>query len=953
MSHQIVECPGCLSKLRVREAPTTITLHCPRCGEYLSVEPPERPSAPPPPAAAVPRSAPARPVPTAEPKSIAPQKSSAATSPSRSATSRPTPKSSAPSATRKSPPKSKPPGKSRSAYDAQDDPWGTDDYEDSYTSPPARNRTQPRRQPSSGKGAFFWVGMSIVVMALVGGAWMFFGSGDESSSGIQPLASSDPPVFGSPDPSQSGFPAAAPSGLTPNPPLAQATPPGTGFGSPAPNSGAAAGNPGAGAFASAAISSNQRKLRYQWKPGAEHIYQFTIEVGPEDDVTRTTGSCTYRVAGAQNTPTTEEEGSGTGFVVSANGILATCAHVVEGAKRIEVQLGGQTYPAQIISMDPRTDVALIRVNASGLPVLPLADSESVQLAEEVRAIGFPLSDVLGTGVKVTTGTVAGIVQDRDHGKRIQIDAAINPGNSGGPVVNGAGQVIGIASAKLSGSSVTSVGFAAPVNQLRTLAAAQSVTLGTAAAAQDLAGPEVARRVTPSVAYIRVWGSSGGQVHELSFAASFSESAVASRGRIPRMPSFGNFSNDSGKVMVNALGEVLEFNGEAQLPGVLGPVGVFFLEPLDAYSESQWQVENEQTLTRIKRDEGPFGGRMGPGFGPRMRGPRGFGPPGFGPPGFGQPQEEVLEEIPAVERVMYSAGQTLNDRISLSKKYEFSAIRSNNQPYMNIRGEGTLVFDMTQGMPASLDYRATIEQNDTNASVRIPLHVTYTLRNPEEVKQEREALAKKAEEDRKRAEEERSTPNPMLVDELIADIRKAEGGGGASAPLARLAKIAVVEEKRSEILRIVKNHMKNTDGFVRKSATEAFCHWATKSDADELAELVTGKDGLLFEARKTALQTLGQFKDPKYIPTLIQATKEGSLRDAAKDALIAFGPEAEQAIIEGFGGLQDSTAQSACLDVIKKIGTEKSVPFLEQLTSGGNASVKHNAEQALNAIRSRL
>ena len=945
MSHQIVECPGCLSKLRVREAATTITLHCPRCGEYLSVEPPEQPTRP---VAAAPRSAPARAVPAAEPKPIAPPKPSAAASPSRPATTRPTTKSSVPPPTRTSTPKSKPPRKSQSTYNAQDDPWGTDDYEDSYTSPPARSRTQPRRQPSDGKGVFFWGGMGLVVLGLLGGAWMFFGSDNEAGSGIQPLASSDPAASGSPNLNQNGIPAAAPSGLIPVPPLAQATPPASGFGSTAPDSGAASGNPGAGAFASAAISSNQRKLRYQWKPGAEHIYQFTIEVGPQEDVTRTTGSCTYRVAGAQNKPTTEEEGSGTGFVVSANGILATCAHVVEGAKRIEVQLGGQTYPAQVISMDPRSDVALIRVNASGLPALPLADSETVQLAEEVRAIGFPLSDVLGTGVKVTTGTVAGIVQDKDHGKRIQIDAAINPGNSGGPVVNGAGQVIGIASAKLSGSSVTSVGFAAPVNQLRTLAAAQSLSLGTAAAAQKLAGPEVARRVTPSVAYIRVWGSSGGQVHELTFVASFSESAVASRGRIPRMPSFGGFSNDNGKLMVNALGEVLEFQGETQLPGVLGPVGVFFLEPLDAYSESQWQVENEQTLTRIKREEGPFGGRMGPGFGPRMRGPRGFGPPGFG-----QPQEEVVEEIPAVERVMYSAGQTLNDRISLSKKYEFSAIRSNNQPYMNIRGEGTLVFDMTQGMPASLDYRATIEQNDENATVRIPLHVTYTLRDPEEVKREREALAKKAEEDRKKAEDERSNPNPMLVDELIAEIRKAEGGGGASSPLARLGKIAVVEEKRSEILRIVRNHMKNTDGFVRKSATEAFCHWATKSDADELAQIVTGNDGLLFEARKTALQTLGQFKDPKYMPTLIQATKESSLRDAAKDALIAFGPESEQAIIEGFGSLSDFSAQSACLDVIKKIGTEKSVPFLEQLTTGGNGLVKHHAEQALNAIRARL
>ena len=67
----------------------------------------------------------------------------------------------------------------------------------------------------------------------------------------------------------------------------------------------------------------------------------------------------------------------------------------------------------------------------------------------------------------------------------------------------------------------------------------------------------------------------------------------------------------------------------------------------------------------------------------------------------------------------------------------------------------------------------------------------------------------------------------MVDTLLAEIRMAEGGGGAAQPLSKLGEIAVVEDKRDGVLRVARNHMKNSNGFVRKSATEAFCHWASK------------------------------------------------------------------------------------------------------------------------------
>ena len=210
-------------------------------------------------------------------------------------------------------------------------------------------------------------------------------------------------------------------------------------------------------------------LRYAWTPGREYPYRLTIEAQVGDVTERTLGLCTYQVTNAPNVVVIQkpQEGSGTAFVVGSDGVLATCAHVVKDAKQIEVTLGTQRYAAQVIGLSPNRDIALIRIAAKDLPTLPLSDSETVQLAQPIRVVGYPLSDVLGRNVKVTSGTVSGLNQDA-NGKTFQIDASINPGNSGGPVVNEFGEVVAIASAKLTGQVVSAVGFAVPINDAKSL-----------------------------------------------------------------------------------------------------------------------------------------------------------------------------------------------------------------------------------------------------------------------------------------------------------------------------------------------------------------------------------------------------------------------------------------------------------------------------------------------------
>ena len=170
-----------------------------------------------------------------------------------------------------------------------------------------------------------------------------------------------------------------------------------------------------------------------------------------------------------------ERGSGSGFIVSENGYILTNNHVVDGAEKVTVQLlDGRTFPARVVGTDPNTDVAVIKIDATGLNPAALGSSASTRIGEWVLAVGNPLGEALT--FTVTSGIVsakgrglAGLPgrSDRSIQDFIQTDAAINPGNSGGPLVNVRGEVIGINSAIASETGYNvGYGFAIPIDLAR-------------------------------------------------------------------------------------------------------------------------------------------------------------------------------------------------------------------------------------------------------------------------------------------------------------------------------------------------------------------------------------------------------------------------------------------------------------------------------------------------------
>jgi S1-C subfamily serine protease len=152
--------------------------------------------------------------------------------------------------------------------------------------------------------------------------------------------------------------------------------------------------------------------------------------------------------------------SGSGFFITTSGIIATNAHVIEGATNIQVtianEIGTFTYDAKVLLVDSKNDVALLQVNDEkfkGLTTIPYGISENSDVGSKVFTIGYPLNNVMGSNYKVTDGIISSKSGIADDVRYYQISVPLQPGNSGGPLFNKEGNVIGITSARLNGKAV--------------------------------------------------------------------------------------------------------------------------------------------------------------------------------------------------------------------------------------------------------------------------------------------------------------------------------------------------------------------------------------------------------------------------------------------------------------------------------------------------------------------
>ena len=166
-----------------------------------------------------------------------------------------------------------------------------------------------------------------------------------------------------------------------------------------------------------------------------------------------------------------QSGAGSGVIISQDGYILTCAHVVDGATSVKVQLqNGETYDATIVGSDATSDIAVLKIEATGLTPAVIGDSSALAVGETVVAVGNPLGTLSNT---VTDGIISALnrevtVEDNDM-TLLQTNASISPGNSGGGLFNANGELIGVVNAKSSYSEAEGIGFAIPIDQAMEIA----------------------------------------------------------------------------------------------------------------------------------------------------------------------------------------------------------------------------------------------------------------------------------------------------------------------------------------------------------------------------------------------------------------------------------------------------------------------------------------------------
>ena len=163
-----------------------------------------------------------------------------------------------------------------------------------------------------------------------------------------------------------------------------------------------------------------------------------------------------------------ESGAGSGVIISSDGYILTCDHVVDGASNITVTINDKDYTATLVGEDTTSDIAVIKIDANGLTPATVGDSDSLKVGQNVMAVGNPLGELGGT---VTGGMISALnrsvtiqgTNSTNTMSLIQMDASVSPGNSGGGLFNMNGELVGIVNAKSSSSDAEGLGFAIPIN----------------------------------------------------------------------------------------------------------------------------------------------------------------------------------------------------------------------------------------------------------------------------------------------------------------------------------------------------------------------------------------------------------------------------------------------------------------------------------------------------------
>lgn len=489
-------------------------------------------------------------------------------------------------------------------------------------------------------------------------------------------------------------------------------------------------------------------LQYRLEPNVDYGVSFSVELSTPTGTQITKGRTVYRLinenpqallnnnAGALEEDYEAQSGTGTGFAIHPDGLLVTCAHVVEDANQLSVVINGRDVPGQVVAIDSQNDLALVRVEYEFKRVIGLND-ELPELGVTCRAIGFPLAgDMLGEKVKMSTGTIVGD-DIRMNERRLQIDATVNPGNSGGPVVGDHGELFGVADSIMVMEQTQDVSFAVPVDVVAQMLQRARAPYATSHFGERASDPRVVTSYKDAT--------------NCTFLIRFNNKGKDAAPKDLMVLSFdcemeGNGSRQSqqqGRVVIDRSGKVYFSSNSPSLPMFLNRAGTIGFDRFPDGSQTSWKsIDASMVSVNVpnrsnQADDSPFG----------MLGTDVF-TPGFRRPGVGLPlppsrQSGQAAEVPQQMMVMKIQAYKLEgERDSTTEFALIGGDPSQPAPQLVVKGKGKSTFDPQSGFAKM----ATINGDFTSAlggrSQGGRLRMTYGYMTEAEIKAEEAAEAQR-------------------------------------------------------------------------------------------------------------------------------------------------------------------------------------------------------------------
>ena len=680
-----------------------------------------------------------------------------------------------------------------------------------------------------------------------------------------------------------------------------------------------------------ALLAQDAQLKYGFKIGDEFSYSIRGEVDYGDTKKPFSGEIEYRVDelnrsedfdGDSLIPEIQGQATSTAFAVSKDGFLLTCAHCVNGASEVQVSIDGQDVIAKIIELDVDRDLALLKVDRKNLNVIPLGKERKLLLAQDVRAIGYPLSTVLGESVKITRGSVAGFVETID-GQNIQIDVAVNPGNSGGPLIDETGTVVGVVNAKLEGTVIAKVGFAVPIDDAMNLLKKHGVDFVWSKFDQELRGPELAKRTVPSVFFVKAEfdGTSG---------ASMSNHVIRSSGYFDRGD---GRESVQGRFIIDPSGQILDMDDDTNMPLFMGAVAAVPFKKFPKSFTKSWTNADLITLQlpsgesrRPRRDPlDPFGLHRRHMEDVR----RHFGGLGFGLDDRKSKPEYQFEKAIAERTNRYRITDRQSDVLKIMHEYQMRTL-DDKTSYSRVRseGDGEYVFDLKRKLLQSgkvkTDLLLVVGQDQT----RIPGTLEFELEKADSDDASDRKISKL-----ESSADVSTIDNPLPEKEISRFIENE--GLPLSEKLSLLSRLAEMEsshERRDEIVDTMVTLCKSENRPLRMVALNTLMKW---SPSDATPFLIDELNYATTFSKRSWIIKLGKTKTQQAATELVAHLDDSRLKNFAVRALIANGDNSAVPLVKFIENLDEKKTSdqlsrvNECLKVLRAIGRNEHSSMLKK------------------------